>query len=808
MTEETTPAPPAGLPRLQLRRALRLWAWEGSVATVQITLTQGAFQTGFALYLGCSDLVIGVLAAIPAFAGLLQLVSSYFAQRGGSPKRIIGWYSLIARALWVPMLLIPFALPRPLWVGTFLILTLLSSAFANISQPIWTALMSDIVPADTRGRYFGQRNMYAGMVNMVVSVVGGGYLDAATKGHAHGDPRVAFAAIFGLATVFAFGSFSLALSSPEAPRTPSSGDGGGGALAFYAAPFADRNFLRFMLYLAVLTLAQTIAGNFFLVYQIKSLALGYTMIQLLGAVASLTGLMTMPLWGYLADKYGNKPVLMISIGLVLLPPFQWLLTYPDGIPGLWTHDVHGHLLVSYSKLNIVLLNFISGAGWAGVGLTQFNLMLQAAPPERRTVYVSAISAVAGVAGGVGPLLGGAILTALAPIHFPTTGLIRSNYHVLFVLSSLLRFLSLLMLRPLEEAGSRGARYVLGQLKATKPVGTMTNLRRLSKGDSAQARQQAVENLARLKTPVVVEELVKALDDVALPVREQAAVALGEIGDARATGPLVRKLTDPASGITPVAATALGKIGDKAALPSLAAAAQLGPPSRQMAALEALGRLPDPRVVDVLLGLIEDPDSGVRTAALRALAEREEPRSAAALAARFAKERDPAALAVLADALGRVGEPPIACDLIDAMDRTVSPTVRREILNAVGSLLGGRDAFYPYLALDSYARDETVSKILVNVQRRYRARAAQSAPGAVRVAARARQAMAAYVRGDLTVCLRRLADLCRLLDRRQAPRPSAVPCLEALLARAERTGEATAPEEVLLAVFLIRQMAEM
>ena len=797
---------------MQLRRALRIWAWEGSVATVQITLTQGAFQTGFALYLGCSDFVIGVLAAIPAFAGLLQMVSSYFAQRLGSPKRIIAWYSLIARAVWVPMLLVPFVLPRPLWVGTFLILTLLSSALANISQPLWTALMSDLVPVDTRGRYFGQRNMYAGLVGMVVSVVGGEYLDAATRGHGHGDPRLAFAVIFGLATVFALGSFSLALSSPEARRArgqeEESAAGWRGALAFYAAPFVDRNFLRFMLFFAMIVLAQSLAGQFFLVYQLKNLALNYTAVQVLGAVASLTSLATMPLWGYLADKYGNKPVLMISVGLVLLPPFQWVLTSYDGIPGLWMHDAHHHLVVSYTKLNIILLNLIAGAGWAGVGLTQFNLMLQAAPPERRTVYVSAISAVAGLAGGVGPLLGGAILTALATVHFPASGLIRNNFHVLFVLSGLLRVVGLLMLRPLEEEGSRGARYVLDQLRATKPVGSLANIRRLSRADNAQGRQQAAEKLAKLKTPMAVEELVKALDDVALPVREQAAIALGEIGDARATGPLVRKLTDPASGITPIAATALGKIGDGAALPSLAAAAQLGPPSRQMAALEALGRLPDPRVTDVLVGMVEEPDTGVRTAAIRALAEREDPRSADALAARFTRERDPAALAVLADALGRVGEPPIACALIDALDRTQSPTVRREILNAVGSMLGGRDAFYPYLALDSYARDETVSKILVNIQRRYRSRAAQNTPGAARVAARARQATAAYARGDLTACLRLLTRLGHLLaERADATRQSAVSCLDALQARGERTGEAATPEEVLLAVFLIRQMAE-
>ena len=104
--------------------------------------------------------------------------------------------------------------------------------------------------------------------------------------------------------------------------------------------------------------------------------------------------------------------------------------------------------------------------------------------------------------------------------------------------------------------------------------------------------------------------------VSLAVREQSAVALGEIRDPRATIHLVRKLTDPASGISGAAATALGKIGDRAALPALAAAAQLGPPPRQLAALEALGRLSDPSVSGILGVLMRDPDSAVRAAARR------------------------------------------------------------------------------------------------------------------------------------------------------------------------------------------------
>jgi len=794
------PEPTPGLSRLQIQRGLRLSTIEGCVATVQGQLTSGAFQTGFALFLGCSSFWLGALGGIPALAGLVQLFSSFLAQRYGERKALIAWFSVTSRLLWVPILLIPFVLPKPLWVGAFLLLTLLSALCMNVSAPLWTAWITDVVPEGSRGRYFGQRNMYAGWVGLVVPILGGYFLDAATKRHGGSIPE-AFAVLFGAASVFALGSFGLILRSPDVPKIKSGADGQPkeSALAYYKAPFADRNFQRVMAFLAAMVVGQSIAGQFFTVYQLKYLHLDYTAFQLLTAVATLASLASMPLWGYLADKYGNKPVLMISCGLVLVPPLLWILAAPDGISGLWAYDSAGGLRLSVTKLIVVVLNLFSGLGWAGVGLTQFNLMIGSSPAEKRTVYVSAIAAISGLAGGLAPLAGGALMVAFGHLSFPDHGYIRNNYHLLFLIATLLRGAAILLVRPIREDGSHRTGYVLKQLKASKPVGSFNGIQKLSKAGSSQARVQAAEHLGRLKTPLAVEELVRALDDVALPVREQAAAALGEIRDPRATLPLVGKLTDSASGISGAAATALGKIGDQAALPALAAAAQLGPPTRQIAAMEALGHLRGGSVTEILCVLLADPDQTVRTAAIRALAEREDPESLPSLIAQLEREAEPSNLAVLADALGRLGEPEAALPLLQALRRSQSPTVRREIINAVGSVSGGRDAFYPYLALDSYARDETVGKILINLGRRYRTRASsKKEANAARISIYAKQALAAYTSGDMALCLDRLVRLAALL-----PPVPGVPALAIL--RALREHAPLEIEEVLLAVFLVRRL---
>lgn len=809
--ETNRPETPGQISRPLLRRTLRDWTIEGCTATVQITLTQGAFQTGYALFIGCSHFVIGVLAAIPAFAGLLQLVSSYLAQRYRRRKLLVAWFSLASRLLWLPILAIPFVVPRHLWVDVFLILTLLSSALSNVSSPLWTAWITDLVPADNRGRYFGQRNMYAGFVGMVASVLGGFFLDTASRLHLYSQ-ATAFAIVFIVSCVFAFPSVFIAFRSPDPAesRSRAEQDGGGATRnvwKYYAAPFADRRFLRIMIFLASVAVSQTFAAQFFIVYQLEYLKFSYTALQLLAALASLASLVSMPIMGYLADKYGNRPILMLSLVLVVITPFLYIPAVPDGIAGLWAAR-HGAISISSAKIYIGVMNVIAGVGWAGVGLTQFNLMIGAAPAAQRTVYVSAVAGLSGLAGGIAPLLGGEILQRLFLVHIPTIGPIFNAYHVLFLMTMVLRVSCLLLLRPIVEQGSKSARYVLGQLKATKPIGSVANIQKLAHGNSAQARQHAAEGLAKLKTPVAVEELVKALDDVALPVREHAARALGEIGDRRALTPLLSKLSDPVSGIDGAAAEALGKIGDVAALPALAAAAQLGPVPRRLAAVAALANLDGRQATIVLLDLVSDPP--LKMPVLRALGEREDAASATALIAILREERDPPALAIIADALGRLGDPQAGPVLIEALRATSSPRVRNEILNAVGSVLGGRDSFYPYLALDSFARDETVGKILLNIQRRVRARTARGLPSQYsRIAVRAKQALEAYAQGNSSVALNRLA---KIVDFVPSPPDESVKdrALRSTLHAMSGDGHQAEPvsaEEVLLAVFLIRGLLD-
>ncbi len=108
-----------------------------------------------------------------------------------------------------------------------------------------------------------------------------------------------------------------------------------------------------------------------------------------------------------------------------------------------------------------------------------------------------------------------------------------------------------------------------------------------RGKRNDAKQYAIEVLARLKDPSAVQPLTRALRDRDSYVREKAAYALGEIRDRKAAPDLVKALDDNISFV-------------------------------RHNAVEALAKLGDPSVIPYLRAVLKDPSEYVRTEALQAV----------------------------------------------------------------------------------------------------------------------------------------------------------------------------------------------
>jgi MFS family permease len=437
---------PQGLTRLEIARGLRWANWDAVFFTLFVALTSGAFQIGLARFFGANDLWIGIITSVPSLAGALQILTAYLADTAPSQKRLVIRYAFYSRLPFVAIAFLPFlgdAAPR---LQLFAGLLILSAVLGSFAGPAFLAWLSALVPPDYRGRYFGRRNMILGLVSAASALPPAIFLDQAVK-YQRFSEALAFAVLYGLGALFLFLSLWALRKMPEPPRTPAERKGLRGFWAFYREPFRTPNFRALLGFNTFLVFGQMFAGQFFTVYMLEQIRMPYLMVQVAGLIAALFSSLAMPLWGYLADKFGNKPLLVLSMWGVVFLPYLWFLTDPDRY--LWSVGV------------ILFIQVLAGTLWAGVGLTQFNLNVAVAPSEQRAIYMGALSAIVSLMGGLAAFASGALMEVLKPfVPDPT------RFFVLFGAASLFRLLALPWLRAIREPDERSTRYVLSQLRAS------------------------------------------------------------------------------------------------------------------------------------------------------------------------------------------------------------------------------------------------------------------------------------------------------------------------------------------------------
>lgn len=758
-------------------RGMRVSTVEGLFASWWLTLTLGAIPQGFALYLDATPFVIGLLGSLQAVAGLFSLVGAFLVERRSERHLYVAFIAGGGRTLWILVAAAALWLSKPAALSLLLTVMGVSWAMLNLAQPAWTSWMNDLVPKDMRGRYFARRGVIVGLFSLVAGPLSGRFLDV---GRETLGPSVAFALLFGAAGLFGIGNFLTFLRQPEPPYQRAS-EPPALNLEYFRAPLRDKPFARFLLVFALWVFAQSVAGPFFTVYMLETLRLSFFQVQLLNGIAGVVALIMMPAVGFLADKYGNKPIYVIAYGIVTTLPLFWALTRTD-MPWLtWTL--------------IVAVQILTGVVNAAMGLTQFNLMLALSRPDQTARYSAVWGTAVGVAGFLGPLMGGVIADATLNVNIPAGGFNIGAYKITFLVSAALRLAILPLLRSLTEAESTEVREVLGHMAASKPLASVRHLRRLRGPAQPQERARSAQALGRMKERLAVEELVAALNDPMLTVRRQAAIALGELGDARAVEPLLQKVRDPAAGSRVQAAVALGKIGDTRAVdPLIAALAADG--GRDMAfvqaAVHALGRLRAPRATESLLEIAEAPHHPARATAIQSLGDMRAGEAADHLVEILEsdEELDPQELSALGDALVKLGESDAIIPFLERLPEADTTLMRQDLAAHAGALIGPADEFYGWLSRDEYDREAALAQMLNGHARELRRHNRVSA------ARRAERAVEALTEGDPMALLRHL----HIGAHKAAPAAAgpARDALEWLFAEARTRG--LHPEETLLALY--------
>jgi len=232
------------------------------------------------------------------------------------------------------------------------------------------------------------------------------------------------------------------------------------ALSDTIAPFLNRSFRSYMLFVGIWGLFLNMGLPFYTVYLIRDLSfdVGHTVV--LSTLATLGGILTLHSWGLLSDRFGSKPVQFIcSYSWILIGLIGWSLSGPN---------LQRHLYLVY---------LVIGGATAGFQLTQFNLMLKLIPEGMGSFYIAIFLAVTSAFTALGPVFGGMLLALTPPRFGVLFGQPIMDYHFLFLVSFMGCLSSLPFLASVHEPASDRIQSVwrsMWRMRSFNPLLAITN----------------------------------------------------------------------------------------------------------------------------------------------------------------------------------------------------------------------------------------------------------------------------------------------------------------------------------------------
>lgn len=431
-----------------LRRGLRASTFEGVLATpvVTMSLPVNIFMTalvakGFPL----SKPDIGGVSSLPFACNFLQVFITPLVTRWlrAKPTAIVAAFLHTCCWAWLGWMLPSLSPTDPVATGRFLLLwVFVASLFNAVLAVVWNGWMHDLVPGRLRGRYFGQRNRYCQGATLAFVLSVGCVLSWGSYSARTFQAIIAGACLCRLVSLWYFWRMpDRQIPAREKPvQLP--------LLQQVAVVRRSTSFLLFIVFGALWSFAANCFGPFYHVFLFEQLNFSGVEVGILATLAALGGMIALPVWGGLLDRYGNKACMAVALSLWQAQNFLWCFLTPANsalLYGMW---------------------FWGGGLSAGFILGQFTILLKLIPAEARSLAIGLNLAVTSAVAALSPIAGGAVLLRLSALGYEPIDL----YHLVFLVQPVVALLSCILLLRIEEPASSSLASV---------VGAMRNIRTLS-----------------------------------------------------------------------------------------------------------------------------------------------------------------------------------------------------------------------------------------------------------------------------------------------------------------------------------------
>ena len=369
-----------------------------------------------------SRTMIGVFSALITGGGVFpQLFVANRVERRPRKKPLLLWAIWFRMACWGILSGITYfwtASGNPVVLLVAFIALLFAFSFAGgVAAIPFFDIWSKAIPPTLRGRFFGHRQFWGGLM-----AIGAGYAVKRILGNASLEFPENYALLFSLSFIF-IGLSYVGLSSvrePEGLPNPEKRNFRSFLKESIRTLWKDKNFGWFMIVRLVASFG-SLATPFYVLYATAELGISTTQVGVFVAARMVGGIASNLLWAQLSDRVGNRIVIilctlsgaLVPLSAILAPTVHWLMV-----------------------LAFALVGFSVSGGAIGYR----NYLLEIAPELTRPAYLSLDGTLAGATMFL-PILGGLIVDV-------------SSYRVVFILALVMLAIASLLSFKLKEVRER------------------------------------------------------------------------------------------------------------------------------------------------------------------------------------------------------------------------------------------------------------------------------------------------------------------------------------------------------------------
>lgn len=349
------------------------------------------FLPAFLFGLSGSELVVGAARSLQGFG---TVVSPFIgASLIGHRPRVLKM-TLITNGLMrvqiLGMALAAFFLGAEATVHAFMVLMTLMGFFQGISQVATHALRGKVIPVNRRGIVSGARHFLAGFVAAGVSWVCGSYfIEQNVLGNGYGTVFLLafFVAVMGLAAMLITREPEATYVRPrESPRR-----------ILVRIARLMRNDPAFARFFSVRALGSfgNMATPFYILFAQSRMEVSGTVIGLVTMVWMLASNTTSLAWGAMADRMGNRVVLIATLGV-------WIAA-------------HVYLMFMQSLFDLMLFFAVVGIASGGFHQSGQNMVLEFGRSRDVALRLATSGTAVNFFAAAGPIFGGLIVSAFSYI---------------------------------------------------------------------------------------------------------------------------------------------------------------------------------------------------------------------------------------------------------------------------------------------------------------------------------------------------------------------------------------------------------